>query len=159
MIQTEETSTVVRVQLLPLSEMQLVLPNTSIAEIINLLPIEPIKKSADWLLGMANWRGIQIPTISFEKANGVSSSEPSKNTRIAVLNSFGSDKDLSFYGVITQGIPKLLSLDKTAISTIKKPDIALPIALQQVDINGVSAVIPDQKQIEMLLKKQLVKVK
>lgn len=159
MIQTEETSTVVRVQLLPLSEMQLVLPNTSIAEIINLLPIEPIKKSAGWLLGMANWRGIQIPIISFEQANGVSSNEPSKNTRIAVLNSLGSEKNLSFYGVITQGIPKLLSLDKTGITTIKKPDIALPIALEQVDINGVSAVIPDQKHIEMLLKKQLVKIK
>ena len=159
MIQIEETSSVIRVQLLPLSEMQLVLPNTSIAEIISLLPIEPIKKSAGWLLGMANWRGIQIPIISFEQANGVAAIEHSKKTRIAVLNSLGSDDNLSFYGVITQGIPKLLSLDKTSISTIKKPSSTLPIAVQQVEINGVAAVIPDQDQIEKLLKKQLLLVK
>ena len=157
MIQLEESNSVVRVQLLPLSEMQLVLPNTSIAEIINLLPIDPIKKSAPWLLGMANWRGIQIPVISFELANGASDRAPSKNTRIAVLNGLGEDSDLAFYGVITQGIPKLLSLDKTSISSIKKPKSTLAIALDQVEIGGINAVIPDQEQIEKLLKKQLIK--
>lgn len=158
MKQTETISTVVRTQLLPLTDMQLVLPNTCIAEVINLQPIEPIKKSPEWLLGMVSWRGIHIPIISFEKANGVATDEPSKNTRIAVLNSLGSDKDIPFYGVVAQGIPKLLTVEKAEINEIKKPDVKLPIAQQQTMINDISAVIPDQNQIEKMLKKEGVKV-
>jgi chemosensory pili system protein ChpC len=135
----------------------MVLPNTCIAEVINLQPIEPIKKSADWLLGMTSWRGIHIPVISFERANGVAADEHTKTTRIAVLNSLGTEKDLPFYGVITQGIPKLVAVEKSEISTIKKPDIELPIAQQQTMINDISAVIPDQQQIEKMLKKEGVK--
>lgn len=154
----EEISTVVRTQLLPLTDMNLLLPNTGIAEVIGLQTIEPIKKSPEWLLGMTSWRGIHIPIISFERANDVVTATDSKLTRIVVLNSLGTSKDLPFYGVITQGIPKLISVDKTNISTIKKPEINLPIAQQQTMVDDVSAVIPDQKQIEKMLEKEGVKV-
>ncbi len=156
--QVTETSSVVRAQLLPLSNMQMVLPNTCIAEVISLQTIEPIKKSPDWLLGMTRWRGIQIPVISFEIANGVSADESSKHTRIAVINSLNSKSELPFYGVITQGIPKLVTLEKTDISAIKKPHKTLPIALEQTMINDAAAIIPDQKKIEELLKQQGITV-
>jgi len=158
MKQTETIHTVVRTQLLPLTDMNLVLPNTCIAEVINMQSIEPIKKSAEWLLGMTSWRGIHIPVISFEKANGVATNEHSKNTRIAILNSLGGDKDIPFYGVIMQGIPKLLSLQMTDINAIKKPDIKLPIAQQQTIIDDIAAVIPDQEQIEKMLSKEGIKI-
>ena len=155
--QTKTMNDVVRTQLLPLSNMNLVVPNTCIAEIINLQPIEPIKKSPDWFLGMTSWRGIHIPVISFERANAVAMDENSKFTRIAVLNSLSGESDLPFYAVITQGIPRLLSLEKSNINPIKKPDIELPIAQQQVLIDDISAVIPDQPKIEKMLIKEGVK--
>lgn len=158
MKQTEQTSSVVRSQLLPLTGMNLVLPNTSIAEVISLPTIEPIKNSPDWLLGIASWRGVHIPIISFERANKVRVDENSKMTRIAVLNSTGSSQDLPFYGVITQGIPKLLAVEKADINAVEKPDVNLPIAQQQTMINETSAVIPDQKQIESMLKKEGIKL-
>jgi len=157
MNQTETASTI-RTQLLPLTGMNLVLPNTCIAEVINMQPIEAIKKSPEWLLGMVSWRGIHIPVISFERANGVTTDEHSKITRIAVLNSLGTNKDIPFYGVIAQGIPKLLTVEKTGISAISKPKVKLPIAQQQAMIDDVEAVIPDQKEIEKMLKKEGIKV-
>ena len=158
MKQTETTSTVVRTQLLPLTDMSLVLPNTCIAEVINMQAIEPIKKSAKWLLGMTSWRGIHVPVISFETANNVATDEFSKNTRIAVLNSLGGDKNIPFYGVIIQGIPKLLSLQMSDINPIKKPDVKLPIAQQQVMIDDIATVIPDQEKIEKMLIKEGIKI-
>lgn len=158
MKQVDNISSVVRAQLLPLTDMQLVLPNTCIAEVINMQPIETVKKSADWLLGMVSWRGIHIPVISFEKANGVSAAEHSKNTRIAVLNSLGTDTELSFYGIISQGIPKLMTVEKTDINAVKKPAVKLPIAQQQTMINDIAAVIPDQEKIEKMLKKEGIKI-
>ena len=159
MKQTESIHTVVRTQLLPLSDMNLVLPNTCIAEVINMQAIEPIKKSAEWLLGMTSWRGIHVPVISFEKTNGVATLEDSKNTRIAILNSLGGDEDIPFYGVIVQGIPRLLSLQMSDISTIKKPEVKLPNAQQQTMIDDIAAVIPDQKKIEKMLQKEGIKVR
>jgi len=158
MKQTDTTSTVVRTQLLPLTDMSLVLPNTCIAEVINMQAIEPIKKSAKWLLGMTSWRGIHVPVISFETANNVATDELSKNTRIAVLNSLGGDKDIPFYGVIIQGIPKLLSLQMSDVDPIKKPDVKLPIAQQQAMIDDIATVIPDQEKIEKMLIKEGIKI-
>lgn len=157
MKQTKSIIDVVRSQLLPLTGMTLVLPNTCIAEVITLQTIEPIKKSADWLLGMASWRGIHIPVISFEKANGVTADEHTKNTRIAVLNSLSNDDEISFYGVVAQGIPKLLTIEKAEINAIKKPELKLPIAQQQAMISDVAVVIPNQEKIEKMLKKEGVK--
>ncbi|MBL1276309.1 MAG: chemotaxis protein CheW [Ectothiorhodospiraceae bacterium] len=151
MKQNEEISSVVRTQLIPLTDMQLVLPNTCIAEVISLQSIKNIKDSPDWLLGMTHWRGIEIPVISYEKTNGLPTVEHSKHTRIAVLNSLEGNEQIPFYGIITQGIPKLQSLTMADINSIKNPDTKMPVALQQTTIHDVNAIIPDQPKIEKLL--------
>lgn len=156
---TNEISSVVRTQLIPLADMNLLLPNTCIAEVIGLGELNPIKKAPDWFLGMMDWRGVRIPVISFEAANGISTDAPSRTTRVAVLNGISGDEKLPFYGVLSRGIPKLLSLEKSAISTLKKPKLKLPLASEQTQLADVSAVIPDQGKIEKLLLKEIKKIK
>jgi chemosensory pili system protein ChpC len=148
-----QVESIVRTQIIPLTGMNLVLPNTSIAEVINYTKPLPVKNSPDWFLGMVNWRGLTIPIVSFEKANDVKSARQSKSTRIAVLNGLSGNDDLSFYGVIVQGIPRLATLDEASIEEISKPKVKLPLALAQTEIAEQEAVIPDQKQIEEMLKK------
>jgi len=158
MAQTDEISSVVRSQLIPLTDMNLLLPNTCIAEVIGLGDLNPVKKTPDWFLGMMDWRGVRIPVISFEAANGISSDVPSNNARIAVLNGINGDEKLPFYGVIAQGIPKLMSLDKAAINVSKNPEHKLPLASEQTQLADGSAVIPDQGKIEKLLIKEIKKI-
>ena len=143
----------VRSQIIPLTGMNLVLPNTCIAEVINFTKPTPVDGSPDWFLGNLLWRGISIPIVSFEKANEIKAARDSKLTRIAVLNGISGNEKLSFYGVVVQGIPRLASLDEASIQEIAKPDEKLPLALSQSEIADQSAVIPDQVQIEKLLKK------
>lgn len=156
---TTETSSVVRTQLIPLADMNLLLPNTCIAEVISLGELNPVKKSPDWFLGMMDWRGVRIPVISFEAANGISTEAPSRSSRVAVLNGINGDENLPFYGVISQGIPKLAALEKSAIESIKKPAQKLPLASEQAKLSDAEAVIPDQKKIEDLLSKEIKKIK
>ena len=106
----EQAESIVRTQVIPLTGMNLVLPNTSIAEVINYSTPSPVKNSPDWYLGVVSWRGINIPLVSFEKANDVKAARKSKSTRIAVLNGVSGNDKLSFYGVVVQGIPRLASL-------------------------------------------------
>lgn len=159
MTQTNEISSVVRTQLIPLADMNLILPNTCIAEIISLGELNPVKKSPKWFLGMMDWRGVRIPVISFEAANGISTDAPGKTSRVAVVNSISGEEKLPFYGLVSKGIPKLLSLEKSAISVLKKPETKLPLASEQTQLADVTAVIPDQKKIEKMIIKEIKKIK
>lgn len=149
----EQVESIVRSQIIPLTGMSLVLPNTSIAEIINYSEPSPVNNSPDWFVGMVSWRGISIPIVSFEKANEVKAARKSKLTRIAVLNGVSGNDKLSFYGLLVQGIPRLASLNEANILVNEKPKVDLPLALAQAEIEELDAVIPDQVKIEKLLKK------
>ena len=157
MTQTEEISSVIRTQLIPLADMNMLLPNTCIAEVIALGDLTPVEKSPDWLLGMMNWRGVDIPVISFEAANGIHAEAPSRTSRVAVLNGITGNDKLPFYGVISQGIPKLMALEKSAINAIAKPKTKLPLASEQTQLPDTDAVIPNQDKIEKLLLKEIGK--
>jgi chemosensory pili system protein ChpC len=148
-----QAESIIRTQVIPLTGMNLVLPNTCIAEVIGYSKPSPVKKSPDWLLGMVNWRGLTIPIISFEKANEVKFARQSKLTRIAVLNGISGNNDLSFYGVVVQGIPRLASLDEASLQEITQPKVKLPLALAQAEVAEQDAVIPDQAEIEKMIKK------
>ena len=70
-----------------------------------------------------------------------------------MLNGISGNDELNFYGVIVQGIPRLASLDEASIQEVTDPKVNLPLALVQAEIAEQDAVIPDQKQIEKMLKK------
>jgi len=159
MTQTDEKSSVIRAQLIPLVNMSMILPNSCIAEIISPGELNPVKKTPRWFLGMMDWRGVRIPVISFEAANDIASSTPMHNVRIAVLNGISGEDNLPFYGVVSQGIPKLMSLEKSAISAIKMPELKLPLASEQTQLADGAAVIPDQNKIEKLLAAEIRKIK
>ena len=153
-----QAESIIRTQIIPLTDMNLVLPNTSIAEIIGYNKPSPVKKSPEWFLGIMSWRGLTIPIVSFEKANEVRFAKQSKSTRIAVLNGISGYAELTFYGVVVQGIPRLASLDEASIQEITDPEVNLPLALAQAEIAEQNAVIPDQKLIEKMLKNAGAKV-
>lgn len=149
----EQKASIVRSQIIPLTGMNLVLPNTCIAEVINYSAPIPVEKAPDWFLGNLLWRGITIPVVSFEGVNELPSAEISKGTRIAVLNGVSGKEKLSFYGVVVQGIPRLAALQQTDIQEKANPDVSLPCALSQSEIAEQDAVIPDQVKIENMLEK------
>ncbi len=160
MMQTNEKSSVIRAQLIPLSNMAIVLPNTCIAEVISLGELNPVKKTPRWFLGMMDWRGVRIPVISFEAANDIASNIPMHKVRVTVLNSISDNNDeLPFYGIVSQGIPKLMRLEKSAISTLKAPGQHFPLVSEQAQLADVVAMIPDQHKVEALLIAEIRKIK
>jgi len=146
-----EENLIVRSQLIPLEGLRLVLPNTAIAEIVSFKKIDlPEHEVPEWILGIVTWRELRIPLIAFEVANGQLDKTPSvnKNTRIVVLNTVTGSEQLHFYGMVVQGIPRLIGLDNS--NTQDAPDqLELnPFELRKVLIDGNVAVIPDQEAIE-----------
>jgi chemosensory pili system protein ChpC len=142
-------------QLIPLKGMQMVLPNTAIAEIISQSKPEKLDDSPDWLLGMVAWRGFKIPLMSFEAIIGKTAGRLNKNCRIVILNGMNGDKTLPFYGLIAQGIPRLMSLNTdNIVDDITENAAKSPYILRSVLVREKPAAIPDQIKVE----KELVKL-
>lgn len=159
MAQTVEKSSVIRAQLIPLMNMNMVLPSTCIAEVISLDKLNPVKKTPRWFLGMMDWRGLRIPVISFEAANDIASNIPMHNVRVTVLNGIGGDDLLPFYGMVSQGIPKSMKLEKSSISAIKNPGQKFPLVSEQARVADMMVVIPDQHKVETLLSAEIRKIR
>lgn len=146
------TDSKVRSQLIPLAGMSLLLPNTCIAEVIGYKEPHAVEGSPEWLLGYIDWRGVRIPLISFEAANGGAPAQTDRRSRIVVLNGITGNEDLTFFAVVAQGIPRLMQLDATAISAIPQPENIYPLALQHAMVQEQEAIIPDQDKLEGMFK-------
>lgn len=141
---------IVRSQLIPLDGMRLVMPNTSIAEVISTQETEAIDNMPNWLLGLIVWRGLKIPLLSFEAAVGDEPTKVSRRARVVVFNAINHQAELPFYAVLAQGIPRLMALTGTAI--IDAPDQeATLFVLRHALVDGNPAMIPDLARFEQAL--------
>ncbi len=142
-----------RTQLIPLRGGRLILPNTAIAEIVPYIEPEPLEHAPSFLLGRVNWRGHDIPLISFEAACGEAVPALNPRARLAVLNTLNGNAALPFFAVLTQEIPQLLKVDETNLQPIEHETMLSPLTLCQVLVNGEPATIPNLDALETELLK------
>lgn len=136
--------------LLPVNGRNLLLPNTSVAEIIDYVPPVPVQGAPDWFLGHVQWRGVRLPVLSFDAANGSEAGPASARARIAILNTIGPQRQrLPFLAIVTQGIPRLIKVQEEEIS---RQDGEQPGQAEQVRvrISGEEATIPNLEFLESL---------
>ena len=108
-------------------------------------------------MGTVSWRGVDLPVISFEAANGSKAGKvgEGENPRIIVINNIGSHHEkLAFFALVTQNIPRLVKVDNSNIeeNTSDKKGAAEKL---NVAINDEVAAIPDIDYLQDLLFKQI----
>jgi chemosensory pili system protein ChpC len=148
-----EQAHVVRSQMIALQSLRLILPNTAIAEVISYTQPDLPEGKPDWFLGYVSWRGFKIPVVSYEVMINQPGSKPGKRSRIIVLNSISADPDRPFYGLLANGIPRLMSFDESSIQNAPEIGDTDPLILRQVIADKQAAIIPDQYELEARLKK------
>jgi chemosensory pili system protein ChpC len=138
----------IRCVLVPVGQLRLLLPNATVAEVITLPTPEPVEGAPDWLLGRIAWRGWRVPLVSFTKLAGAPEGDAELAVRVAVLKALGNNPKLPFIAVVTQGFPRLTTLNAELI--IPTHDGApLPAGVKaQVLVRDDIAVIPDLEGIE-----------
>ena len=139
---------------IPVTGRNLLLPNAAVAEIIEYVPPTPIKGAPAWHLGHVQWRGVQLPVVSYEIANGLESHGTAARARIAVINTIGPQHSkLPFFAIVTQGIPRLVKVQEEEISEQDLPTGAADS--MHVRVSGEDATIPDIAHLESLLAESL----
>jgi chemosensory pili system protein ChpC len=136
--------------MIPMSGRQLLLPNVTIAEVVDYAGTNAGADMPEWLIGYLDWRGLQLPIISYDAANGGTAPAAADGRgRIIVLNTIGEQhRELPFVALITQGIPSQTRLTEDQIR--KLDGEAGPADLMEVEVDGENAWIPDLDYIESL---------
>jgi chemosensory pili system protein ChpC len=144
--------------MIPLQETVLLLPNASVAEIIGYTAPEAVEDTPPWMLGYIHWRGYRLPLVSYEVMSGSGGAAPtSSKLRIAIFNGINNNADLPFYGVLTQGIPRLLRASQRVVHESEgdqQEDSSLVLAHAKVRDEAV--VIPDLDEMESMLATSMV---
>jgi chemosensory pili system protein ChpC len=108
----------------------------------------------DWLLGTINWNGRQLPVVSFdsdknEDAPSVKHRKKGARSRVVVFHTIGSRFKRSHYGVLTQGFPQLVLVNRDVISVDEQNPLPVdqPILCRARMIHDYP-LIPDLEALE-----------
>jgi len=142
----------IRGVLLPVGSRFLLLPNSSVAEVIGYREPEADASAPDWWLGKIEWRGLRVPVISYEQAMGRQDAERgSQRARIAILNTLNGNPILPYIGVYTLGISRLTRIAADNLAEDSAGALASPLVLEAVRINEQPAWIPDMDKLEEMV--------
>ena len=96
----------IRCMILPLVSINLVVPNSAVAEIISYSAPKKLANSSDWFSGMMLWRGVFVPVVAVEQMCSIDIALTGPRARIAILYNLNKDNDLPYIGIHIQDIPR-----------------------------------------------------
>jgi chemosensory pili system protein ChpC len=142
--------------LVPLNQERLILPRACVAEVVRYAPLRGDETAPAWFKGVIAWNGRQVPVISFEELAGLTPAEPGGRTRVAIVNAIGGKLSGGFFGVLTEGFPQLLRVNREVVQPAARqawPENG-PVICQIRMINEYP-LIPDLEVIEDLIQEAL----
>lgn len=139
---------ILRCLLLPMQEGQLLLPSASVVEVLPYPRLQRITSAPEWVLGRMPWRMDDIPVVAAERLIVGVTPVPGSRTRVAVIKAVRESASIEHYAMVTQAVPRLVTLQRSIIS----PDDDQPAppegVLSSIRIARQAAWIPDLHLIE-----------
>jgi len=136
--------------LIPLDQERLVVPRSSVAEVIRYA--EPQDGNEDsWMRGFVSWSSVRIPVVSLERMCGMTPPVPAGRTRIVVVHPV-SGSETSPYGILAEGFPQMVRVSREVLETdpAYKPPADAPL-ICKVSMLHEQALIPDLELVEQRL--------
>jgi chemosensory pili system protein ChpC len=141
--------------LVPLSGDRLIVPRACVAEVVRYIEPKQSTGSHPWMLGNVDWNGRPLPVVSYEGALGNDMPVATGRTRIVVFYASTGELRNGFFGVLTQGFPQLVRVNKEVLKLEAKegwPEDA-PVLCRVRMINEFP-LIPDLERLEGMLAKE-----
>jgi chemosensory pili system protein ChpC len=137
---------VVRSFVVPLAGIHLLVPNIAVAEVVAYREPMPMPNAAPWMAGMVQWRGLQIPLLTFEVFAGLASAPPAQARRLVIFNTLRGNAKLPFIAVASQGIPRSVRVSQGSVQ--QAAPAAEPGLACRLGVGEVSLAIPDIDAME-----------
>lgn len=146
-------STSVRCMLLPLATLNLLVPNSAVAEIIGYSTPRQLSDSSDWFTGVVLWRGVYIPVVSVDQMCGVNTAQTGPRARIAIIYNPEKDPELPYLGIHMQDIPRAYLAEADSMESGNDEGLS-EYLMARVDDEQLGRVIPDLDKIIADLKRE-----
>jgi chemosensory pili system protein ChpC len=137
--------------LLPLTSLNLLVPNSAVAEIIGFSTPRPLADCSDWFAGVVLWRGVYVPIVAVEQMCDIATAAVGPRTRIAVIFNPEKDSELPYVGIHMQDIPRAYLADPDSTESGSSDGLS-DYLLTRVDDEELARVIPDFDKIIAALK-------
>lgn len=143
----------IRTLLTPLTSGHILLPNSVVAEILEFTSPAPFEKAPAWLLGELEWRGWQVPIVSFLRLiNKRSQDAVTKRSRILIIKTLGYSTQLNYIGLLIQGLPKIKTVTAETL-TEGQLDVKSKSVFSKVTVDELPAFIPEIGAMTGLIEK------
>ena len=128
--------------LLRLCSINLLVPNSAVAEIIGYSTPRALPDCSEWFPGVVLWRGVYVPVVSVEEMCSIDTAFVSPRSRVAIIYNPENDVELPYLGIHIQDIPRayLAESDKMESSS---DDGLSQYLLSNVDEDHLARVIPN----------------
>lgn len=141
----------IRGVMLPVTGGRVLVPNTTMAEVITYAHPTLVEDAPPWLLGRLAWRGWGLPVLAFSAMAGVADEETTGNARVAILKALNGHARLPYFGMLTQGFPRLTLISEDMLVPDEQAS-ELPTGVrEQVRVHDEPAWIPDLATVENLV--------
>jgi chemosensory pili system protein ChpC len=141
-----DKSTSVRCMLLPLTSLNLLIPNSAVAEIIGYSTPRQLSDTSDWFAGVVLWRGVYIPVVAVEQMCNLDIARIGPRGRIAIIYNPEKDPELPYLGIHMQDIPRAYLAETDSIESGGDEGLS-EYLLTRVDDEQLARVIPDIDKI------------
>ncbi len=138
--------------LVPLVDERLIVPRACVAEVVRYTPPVQRDGNQNWMLGSIGWNGRDLPVVTFEGAIGKDVPAPTGRTRVVVFNSSTGSVRSGFFGVLTQGFPQLVRVNREVLQLESKD--AWPAdapVLCRVKMINEFPLIPNLERLEAMI--------
>lgn len=143
--------------LVPLAQDRLIVPRACVVEVVRFTQPDTEAGAHSWMLGNVSWNGRELPVVSFEGALGKEVPVATGRTRIVVFYAASGQLKSGFFGVLTQGFPQLVRVNKDVLqldATEGWPESA-PVLCRVKMINEFP-LVPDLERLENMLAEELI---
>ena len=138
---------------IPLKDMQLLLPSVCVAEILPWRRVKALSDTPPWCLGLLGWRGEMVPVVRFETLNGQSGPARKTGRCMVVMNRARNARGLPFYALASEGLPRMVQL--AADDLANESGKLGPAESVVVRLGAETAVIPSLEVVEKAVAKLL----
>ncbi|MFW5450991.1 MAG: chemotaxis protein CheW [Methylophagaceae bacterium] len=149
----DSTSNFIPCMLIPLQQHYLLLPNTTIAEVIPMPHVEIDDSKSHYWVGQYNWNSQQLAVIDLESLVEGNPSNSSEANKLCILYGINSEANLNAYALPCYGAPQLIHLNESALKLASNTQDSEFLHCQ-IQIGNKVAYLPNLDTIEMIIDQQ-----
>ncbi len=141
----------IRGLMIPATAVKLLLPNTTVSEVITFSQPKELEDVPDWIYGLIQWRGWNVPLFSFSKLSGKAPDESTDGAKIAIVKALGGHSKMPYTALLAQGFPRLVTLSDENVLLDGEQDELPQGTSYSVSVNDEQAYVPNLEDIESKL--------